>query len=91
MHNIFKIISQMYSSGGCQRSWRSSSDNRYFNNDTAGGRQGAKGNILLFPDVSSTLHSQMNDLISVGLIFTYSLMIQRGADKYDIMTIAKHA
>ena len=33
-------------------------DNRYFNNDTAGGKQGAKGDILLFPDVSSTLHSQ---------------------------------
>ena len=33
-------------------------DNRYFNNDTAGGKQGARGDILLFPDVSSTLHSQ---------------------------------
>ena len=27
----------------------------------------------------------------MGLIFTYSLMIQHGANKYDIMTIAKHA
>ena len=33
-------------------------DNRYFNNDTAGGKQGARGDILLFPDVSSTLHYQ---------------------------------
>ena len=34
-------------------------DNRYFNNDPAGGKQGARGgDILLFPDVSSTLHSQ---------------------------------
>ena len=33
-------------------------DNRYFNNDTAGGKQDARGDILLFPDVSSTLHSQ---------------------------------
>ena len=29
--------------------------------------------------------------VSVGLTFTYSLMIQHGADKYDIMAIAKHA
>ena len=36
-------------------------DNRYFNNDTAGGKLGARGDILLFPDVSSTLHSQ-NDI-----------------------------
>ena len=33
-------------------------DNRYFNNDTARGKQGARGDILLFPDVSRTLHSQ---------------------------------
>ena len=33
----------------------------------------------------------MSGSISVGLIFTYSLMIQHEADKYDIMTIAKHA
>ena len=33
-------------------------DNRYFNNDTAGGKQCARGGILLFPDVSSTLHFQ---------------------------------
>ena len=38
-------------------------DNRYFNNDTAGGKQDARGGgggggILLFPDVPSTLHSQ---------------------------------
>ena len=33
-------------------------DNRYFNNDTAVGKQGARGNIFIFPDVSSTLHSK---------------------------------
>ena len=34
---------------------------------------------------------KMSGSISMGLIFTYSLMIQHGANKYDIMTIAKHA
>ena len=39
----------MYFSGGCQRSsvahW---ADNRYFNNDPAVGKQGARGNISFF-------------------------------------------
>ena len=56
-----KIISQMYSSGCCSSSWQP-----YFNNDTAGGKQGTGtgggggggGVILLLPDVSSTLHYQ---------------------------------
>ena len=40
-HNI-STISQMYSSGGCQRcSAAHWADNRYFNNDTAVGKQGA--------------------------------------------------
>ena len=34
---------------------------------------------------------KMSGSISMGLIFTYSLMIQHGSNKYDIMTIAKHA
>ena len=33
----------------------------------------------------------MSGSISMGLKFTYSLMIQHGADKNDIMTIATHA
>ena len=45
----------MYSSGGCQTSsvahWAD-------NNETAVGKQGARGTILLFPDESSTLHSK---------------------------------
>ena len=57
-HNS-STISQMYSSGGCQRSSVAHrADNRYFNNDTAVGKQGARGNIFIFPDVSSTLHSK---------------------------------
>ena len=55
-HNI-STISQMYSSSGCQRSLVAHrADNRYCNNDTAVGKQGARGNILFFPDVSSTWH-----------------------------------
>ena len=57
-HNS-STISQMYSSGGCQRSSVAHrADNRYFNNDKAVGKQGARGNIFIFPDVSSTLHSK---------------------------------
>ena len=57
-HNI-STIPQMYSSGGCQRSSVAHrADNRYFNNDTTVGKQGARGNILFFPDVSSTLYSK---------------------------------
>ena len=58
--HIISTISQMYSSGGCQRSSVAHrADNRYFNNDTAVGKQGARGNIFfIFPDVSSTLHSK---------------------------------
>ena len=49
----------MYSSGGCQRSSETHrADNRKFNNYTAVGKQGARENILLSPDVSNTLHSQ---------------------------------
>ena len=49
----------MYSSGGCQRSSETHrADNRLFNNNTVVGKQGARGNISLFPDVSRTLHSQ---------------------------------
>ena len=59
MRNIPTIISQMYSSGGCQRSSETHrADNPLFNNNTAGGRQVAKGHILLFSDVSSTLYYQ---------------------------------
>ena len=57
--NNILAISQMYSSGGCQRSSVAHrADNHNFNNDTAAGNQGARGNILFFPDVSSTLHSK---------------------------------
>ena len=57
-HNS-STLSQMYSSGGCQRSSVAHrADNCYFNNDTAVGKQGARGNIFIFPDVSSTLHSK---------------------------------
>ena len=38
MHNIFSIISQMFSFGGCQTSWGSSSWHSLFNNNTAGGK-----------------------------------------------------
>ena len=53
------ISKRAYSSGGWQRSSVAHrADNRFFNNDTAVGKQGARGNILLFHDASSTLHSK---------------------------------
>ena len=67
-------------------------DNRYFNNDTAGGKQGASGGGgIFYCSQMCRAHYiiKMSGSISMGLIFTYSLMIQHGANKYDIMTIAK--
>ena len=66
-------------------------DNRYFNNDTAGGKQGARGIFYCSQMCRAHYILKMSGSISKGLIFTYSLMIQHGANKYDIMTVAKHA
>ena len=89
-HNI-STISQMYSSGGCQRSSVAHrADNRYFNNDTAVGKQGARGNIF-FSQMCRAYHIRnMSGSIQVSLIVAYSLMIRHGAHKYKIITIAKH-
>ena len=56
MHDIYKIIHKCIPLVVAREAEAHRADNRYFNNDTAGGKQGARGNILLFPDVSSTLH-----------------------------------
>ena len=62
LYNIIysiSTISQMYSSDGCKRSSVAHpADNRYFNNNTSIGKQGARGIILFFPYVSNTLHSK---------------------------------
>ena len=85
-HDISTIL-QMYSSGGCQRSSVAHrADNRYFNNDTAVGKQGARGNIFFLFSQLCRAHS-----IRVSLTFAYSLMIRHGAHQYKIITIAKHA
>ena len=42
MHSIYKIISQMYSSGGCQRSWGSSSWQPLFQQWYSWGEAGCK-------------------------------------------------
>ena len=43
----------------CQRSLVAHrADNRYFDNNTAIGKRGARGIILFFSDVSNTLHSK---------------------------------
>ena len=66
-------------------------DNRYFNNDTAGGKQGARGIFYCSQMCRAHYILKMSGSISMGLIITYSLIIQHRADKYDIMTIANHA
>ena len=48
MHNIYKTISQMYSSIA-REAEAHRADNRYFNNDTAGGKQGARGGYFIVP------------------------------------------
>ena len=68
-------------------------DNRYFNNDTAVGKQGARGNIyFLFPQMCRAHYIRnMSGSIRVSLTFAYSLMIRHGAHKYKIITTTKHA
>ena len=93
MYNFYKIISQMYSSGGCQRSWGSSSWQPLFQ-QWYSWREASRvlGRIFYCSQMCRAHYIlKMRGSISMGLIFTYSLMIQHGADKYDIMTIAKHA
>ena len=58
MHNIIKLFHKCIPLAVAREAEAHQADNRYFNNDTAGGKQGARGDILLFPDVSSTLNSQ---------------------------------
>ena len=92
-HNSL-TISQMYSFGGCQRSSVAHrADNRYFNNDTAVGKQGARGNIYFLFSQMCRAHyiRNMSGSIRVSLTFAYSLMIRHGAHKYKIITTAKHA
>ena len=92
-HNS-STISQMYSSGGCQRSSVAHrADNRYFNNDTAVGKQGARGNIYFLFSQMCRAHyiRNMSGSIRVSLTFAYSLMIRHGAHKYKLITTAKHA
>ena len=90
-HHI-STISQMSSSGGCQRSSVAhQADNRYFNNATAVGKQGARGNILFYFQMCRTHYIQcMSGSIWSSLIFTYSLLIRHGAHTYKIITIVKH-
>ena len=68
-------------------------DNRYFNNDTAVGKQGARGNIYFLFSQMCRAHyiRNMSGSIRVSLTFSYSLMIRHGAHKYKIITTAKHA
>ena len=58
MHNIYKLFHKCIPLAVAREAEAHRADNRYFNNDTAGWKQVARGDILLFPDVSSTLHSQ---------------------------------
>ena len=83
MHNISKRISQMYSSGGWQRSCEA--DNRHLTTIQLGG--------IFHCSKMCRAHYifKMSGSISMSLIFIYNLTIQHGAHKYDIMKIAKHA
>ena len=65
-------------------------DNRYFNNDTAAGKQGARGNIYFLFSQMCRAHyiRNMSGSIRVSLTVAYSLMIRHGAHKYKIITTA---
>ena len=79
----------MYSSGGYQRSWEAHrADYRYLTIIQLEGSRVLRGIFYCFQMCRANCILKMSGSISVGLMFTYSLMIKHG---YDIMTVAKPA